>query len=343
MAQKRYNVGIVGYGWAAGAHIAAINATSLAQVTAICSARPLDSAEVSEKHGGRIACYKNLEQMLGDKDIHVVSICSYPELHAAQAIAAAKAGKHVIIEKPIALKWEDCQAVQKAVQAAGVKVCVCFECRFSSHLRTIKALLDRGALGKIHYAEVDYYHGIGPTYAQYRWNVRKDASGSSLLSAGCHAMDALLFFMGTDVQAVSCYATHSLNRDFARYEYPTTSVTIVKFKDGRVGKVASCIDALQPYYFHIHLVGSEGSLLDNKFYSTQLQALDKSRWSELAVKMLDSGEAGDHPYQTQFEAFFTALSRGEDMPLTSLNDALLAHEVIFAAERSAQRHEHTLR
>jgi hypothetical protein len=103
--------------------------------------------------------------------------------------------------------------------------------------------------------------------------------------------------------------------------------------------VASCLDALQPYYFHVHLIGSEGSLLDNKFYSAQLTGLDKSRWSNLAVKMLDSGEASDHPYQTQFEAFFTALSRGEEMHWTSLNDALLTHEVIFAAERSAQRHE----
>ena len=67
----------------------------------------------------------------------------------------------------------------------------------------------------------------------------------------------------------AAYSTFSANPDFARYEYPTTSVTLLKFRDGRVGKVASVIDCLQPYYFHIHLVGSEGSLLDNKFYSTK--------------------------------------------------------------------------
>ena len=142
--------------------------------------------------------------------------------------------------------------------------------------------------------------------------------------------------MGGEVESVSSYATGSANSDFAKYEYPTTSVTILKFKDGRVGKVASVIDCLQPYYFHVHLVGSEGSLLDNKFHSTRLGGLNKNKWSELSLKPLDSGDVSDHPYQTQFQAFFDALDRGEEMPLTSLREAARTHEVIFAADRSAR-------
>jgi predicted dehydrogenase len=248
---------------------------------------------------------------------------------------AAKAGKHLIIEKPVALTWGECLSVKEAVEEAGVKSCVCFECRYSSQLMTIKALIDQGLLGQVHYAEVDYYHGVGPWYGQFRWNIKKDAAGSSLLSAGCHALDALLLFMGNEVDAVSSYSTFSANSDFARYEYPTTSVTILKFRDGRVGKVASVIDCLQPYYFHIHLVGSEGSLLDNKFYSTKLGGLNKGKWSELSMKMLDSGDVSDHPYQTQFEAFFNAIDHGREMPLTSLADALHTHEIIFKADRSS--------
>jgi predicted dehydrogenase len=340
MTAKKYNVGIIGYGWVSSAHIAAINATPLAQVKAIYSSRKLDSAEISSRHGGSISCYTDLNAMLADKNLHVVSVCSYPQDHAKHAIAAAQAKKHLIIEKPLALNWEDCMAIEKAVRDAKVKTCVCFECRFSSQFLTIKALIDRGLLGRIHYGEVDYYHGIGPWYGQYRWNTRKDAGGSSLLSAGCHALDALLLCMGEDVEVVSSYSTQSGNRDFNRYEYPTTSVSILKFKDGRVGKVASVIDCLQPYYFHVHLVGSEGTLLDNKFYSTNLGALDKGKWSELSMKLLDSGDVSDHPYQTQFEAFFTALDADHDMPLTTLAHALRTHEVIFAADASAERHAH---
>jgi predicted dehydrogenase len=332
---KKYKVGIIGYGWVAGAHIAAINATKQAEVRAVFSSRQLDESEVSTKHGSEIKCYTDLTEMLA-RDIDVVSICSYPYEHARQAVAAAKAGKHLIIEKPLALNLKDLRRLQEAVNDAGVKTCVCFECRYSSQFLATKAMIDRGLLGKIHYGEVDYYHGIGPWYGQFRWNTRKDAGGSSLLSAGCHALDALLLCMGSEVESVTSLSTQSQNKVFKEYEYPTSSVTIVQFKDGRVGKTASIIDCLQPYYFHVHLVGSEGSLLDNKFFSTQLGGLNKAKWSELSMKLLDSGDVSDHPYQTQFQAFFDALDSGKEMPLTSLNDAARSHEVIFAADRSAE-------
>ncbi|SHE35133.1 Predicted dehydrogenase [Mariniphaga anaerophila] len=333
---KKYNVGIIGYGWAAGAHIDAINNTSLGQVTAVCSSRRLDPTAIGATHGGAIKCYTRMEEMLADPAIDAVSICSYPALHAQQAIMAAQAGKHIIIEKPLAMNWEECLAVEKAVKAAGVNVCVCFECRFSSQLLTIKAIIDQGLLGDIHYGEVDYFHGIGPWYGQYRWNTQKESGGSSLLSAGCHAMDALLLCMGSEFESVQSYSAYSSNKDFEKYEYPTSSVSIVKFKNGSVGKVASVIDCLQPYYFHFHLVGSEGTLLDNKFYSTKINGLDKGKWSTLSMKMLDSGDVSDHPYQVQFEEFFKSIEAGKEMPLTGLNDAIKTHELIFAADKSAE-------
>jgi predicted dehydrogenase len=332
---KKYKVGIIGYSWAAEAHIDAINKTTFAQVTAICSSRKLDPEAISAKHGGSIQCFTDLTQMLADPELHAVSICSYPADHAKQAIMAAKAGKHLIIEKPIALCWHECLAVEAAVREAGVITCVCFECRFSSQLVTIKSIIDQGLLGKIHYGEVDYYHGIGPWYGQYRWNTIKEAAGSSLLSAGCHAMDALLLCMDSEFESVSSYATLSENKDFAPYEYPTSSVSIVKFKNGAVGKTASVIDCLQPYYFHFHLVGSDGSLLDNKYVSTKVPGLNKNSWTELPMKMLDSGDVSDHPYQAQFEAFFKAVDEGVEMPLTSLSEALKTHKLIFAADQSA--------
>lgn len=331
---KKYNVGIIGYGWVATAHIPAINATSLGQVTAVYSSRKLDSNELSAKYGGTVAAYNDLDEMLTNPDIHAVSVCSYPYDHAKQVIAAAKAGKHLIIEKPLCLSLKELRAMQKAIEQAKVKTCVCFECRYSSQFLATKAIIDQGLLGKLHYGEVDYYHGIGPWYGQFRWNTRKDAGGSSLLTAGCHALDALLLCMGDDVTEVTSYDTKSSNKTFAPYEYTTTSVTILKFKSGAVGKCAAVVDCLQPYYFHTHLVGSEGSLLDNKFHSMKL-GTNRHAWSSLAMKMLDSGDVSDHPYQTQFEAFFNALDKGKEMPLTNFADAARSHEIIFAADQSA--------
>ena len=166
--------------------------------------------------------------------------------------------------------------------------------------------------------------------------MKKEAAGSSLLTAGCHALDGLLLFMGGDVEEVTACAARSANADFAKYEYGTTSVTLLKYRDGRIGKVASVIDCLQPYYFHVHLVGSEGSLLDNRFCSTRLKGLNREAWSTLSMKMLDSGDVTDHPYRAQFEAFFTSLRSKTDMPLTSLREAMRTHEVVFAAEKSIE-------
>ncbi len=333
---KKYNIGVIGYGWVATAHIPAINATGLGQVTAVYSSRPQDAAALSAQYGSPIQTFTDLDAMLRRPDIHAVSICSYPSQHAAQAIAAAKAGKHIILEKPLTLSWEEANAMADAVQKAGVKTCVCFECRFSSQLQTTQSVVESGLLGTIHYGEVDYYHGIGPWYGQFRWNTKKENGGSSLLSAGCHAMDALLMCMGPEVEAVTSYATHSKNPVFSQYEYPTTSVTILKFSGGRLGKVASVIDCFQPYYFHTHLVGSEGSLLDNKFHSNRLGGLNKQSWSSLSMKMLDSGDVSDHPYQTQFDLFFQALEGGRDMAQTSLAESLRSHRVVLAADRSAE-------
>ncbi len=331
---KKYNVGIAGYGWVAAAHIAAINASPSARVTAVYSSRPLDAGALSAKHGGNICAYNDYDVMLKHPDLDVVSICSYPYQHTAQAVAGARAGKHLIIEKPLALRWKDCQAIEAAVKKAGVKTCVCFECRFSSQFIVTKAILDEGLLGDLHYGEVDYYHGIGPWYGQYRWNTRKDAGGSALLTAGCHALDALLLCMGDDVAEVTSHHAKSKNKIFAPYEYTTSSVTLLKFKSGRIGKCAAIVDCLQPYYFHTHLVGSEGSLLDDKFHSMKL-GTNRNSWSRLAMKLLDSGDVSDHPYQTQFDKFFESISGGVEMPLTSLREAMKTHEVMFAADKSA--------
>ena len=331
---KKYNVGIIGYGWVASAHIPAINASSLAQVTAVCSGRKLNAAELSAAHGGPIRVFRDLDEMLGDPQIHIVSLCNFPSRHAAQAIRAANAGKHLIIEKPLCLSHKELTALRAAVKRAGVKTCVGFECRFSSQFLAIKSVLDRGLLGPLHYGEVDYFHGIGPWYSQFRWCTRRIEGGSSLLSAGCHALDALLLCMNSEVVEVASYATWSGSKQFKTYEFPSTSVTLLKFKNGSIGKCASSIDCHQPYYFHTHLIGSKGSLLDNKFYSTDL-GTNKAQWNTLALKLLDSGDVADHPYQTQFEAFFQAVDKGREMPLTNLELAARSHEVIFAADRAA--------
>lgn len=332
---KRIKVGVVGLGWVAGAHIDAFKKLQVAEVAAVCSRRKLLPQDVEKEFGVSAKIYNDYAEMLKDPDIDLIDICTEPHLHAQQAIFAAEAGKHVLVEKPLALSWKDAHAIARTVKKNKVRGAVCFECRFSQQFQLLRSIVDQNLIGSLHYAEVDYYHGIGPWYHPYRWNKTKKDGGSSLLSAGCHAMDALLMLLDGKVVEVHSMTTQSPHKDFAVYEYPTTSVTILKMNTGAAAKVTSCIDCLQPYYFHVHLVGSDGSILDNKLYTSRLKGL-KKQWATLPTALVDSGDVHDHPYEPQFKEFVAAIQENRPMALTDLEIALETHRVIFAADESAR-------
>lgn len=332
---SKINVGIHGLGWVAGAHIETIKEMDGMRVTAASSRRELDADRLEGRYGIPIEPHQSYEELLADPDVDVVDICSPSPYHTEQAIAAAEAGKDLILEKPIALNWEDAKRLRAAIRENETRVCVCFEVRYSEQARTTRSAIEKELLGDVHYAEIDYYHAVGPWYGQFDWNVKKDGGGSSLLSAGCHSLDLLLGYMDGEVEEVTSYSTKSDNELFEPYEYDTTSVTILRFTDGSVGKVASSLDCLQPYYLRVHLIGSSGTVLDDKFYTEELDGLQRDRWSTLGTPLVDSGDVEHHPYLPQFEAFAESLRSGEPMPLTDFETAFESHRVIFAADRSA--------
>ena len=107
-----------------------------------------------------------------------------------------------MMSRALAIEWNHIIEMQRAVAETSIRTCVCFECRYSSQLLATRSVLDSGLIGHVHYGEVDYYHGIGPWYGQYRWNTKRHQGGSALLTAGCHALDALLLCMNDEVEEV---------------------------------------------------------------------------------------------------------------------------------------------
>jgi len=329
-------VGVVGYGWVAGAHIKSLHEIPGVRVTAICSQRAgsMNAHKLSETHGSSITLYDNFEAMCAQKDLDIISICSSHIHHPEQVEIAARAGKHLIIEKPVALDLAGLKRVEKAVKKARVKACICFEAKVVGLFETVRSVLDKGLLGSLHYAECDYFHGIGPWYGQYRWNIKKKLGGSSLLTAGCHALDSLIYFMGSRPVEVISYAVRSKAPEFKPYEYPTTTVTLMKFANGAIGKTASCIDCIQPYQFNVHLVGSKGSLYNDKFFTNTFGGLDKTGWSTLHTQTADSGDVAHHPYRALFEDYIDAIRKNRE-PRFSFDDAIFSHRVCLAADKSS--------
>ncbi|OHD75154.1 MAG: hypothetical protein A2V99_07230 [Spirochaetes bacterium RBG_16_67_19] len=333
---KSYRVGIVGFGWVAGAHLKTFSELPNFQPVAILSRRKLDPAALKAQYGLELKVYNDYDKFLADRDIDIVDICTPHPFHAEQAIKAAEAKKHLIIEKPMAIDFEDCRRMVKAVRQNGVKTSVCFECRFISVTKATKALVDQGQIGEIYYSECDYFHGIGPWYGQFAWNVKKDFGGSSLLTAGIHSLDTLLYIAGGQagpVEEVFSYPTTNPHEVYKPYEYPTTSVTLLKFANGRtIGKCASVTDAMQPYVFNMNFVGSHGAVKNELFYSKKIPGL--RGWMKMDVQLVDSGDVAHHPYKEQFSDFAACLETGSETA-SNIENAFETHRVVFAADKSA--------
>lgn len=330
----QFIVAIVGYGTVTTAHISALQRIPNVKVSAIVSSHLTQEEYDCTKLYGDLRVFNTLDALLaedaqGSIHVDVVDICSRPDLHVEHALKAIHHGKHLIIEKPIALNIEECYAIQRAADAQGVQVCVCFECRFSDQfIKTKQAIAEY--LGEVRTCSLGYAHGIGPSNPQFHWNIQKKSGGDSFLSAGCHALDGALFFMNGEVDSVYSVATHQPHPNYTDYEYDPIQHITIQFKDGRFATVTSNIAHHGPYAFPIQIDGTEGSLDSNKVYTAKQEQI------MLDMKMLSSGEVGDHPYFEQFSAYFMALAENKPMPHTSISDAIITHEVIYLAKLSLQ-------
>ena len=121
-------------------------------------------------------------------------------------LKAAEANKHILIEKPLAVTWEDTKRMKAAIDKAGVKTLVGYVLRWNPLFMTAKELQE-DFIGDLYYAETDYFHRVTESYPCYDWTVRADSGGSSLLAGGCHAIDAMRWFMQDEVVEVTAYSS----------------------------------------------------------------------------------------------------------------------------------------
>jgi predicted dehydrogenase len=130
------------------------------------------------------------------------------------------------------------------------------------------------------------------------------------------------------------YATSGGGADFRDYEYPPTTCTVVRFADGRIGKVASCIECIQPYVFNINLVGTHGTIKNNLLYSkTKLKG--QTGWAQIPTILPDSGDVTHHPFVHEAAHLVECIEKGIESHCNAA-DAYKTHEACFAADLSGR-------
>lgn len=334
MAEKKpLGIGIIGTGWVAGAHVDNFKRTAGTRIVAVCS-RQLERARrfIVEKSLADAAPFDLLKGFLAHPELDVVVIATPHPDHPALTIAAAKAGKHVVIEKPVALDPASLRKMVAAVNAAGVLTSVCFELRWIGLFKNIKALLAQGLLGELFHGQVGYSHGIGPWYGQWSWNIKRSIGGSAELTAGCHAIDGLLWFMEQRVETVQAVRNTSKSNPL-KYEYPTNSTALFRFENGATGSVHTSIECRGPYHFPILLQGVRGSIQYDKVFTTEWPG--QTGWTQIPTDLPDSGKVEHHPYQGQFEEFVASI-HSKTRPHNDLNRCAHVHEICFAIEEAAK-------
>lgn len=261
---KKLGVAVIGMGAAGCLHVESYNELKeKTKLLAICDT-DRDCAETNASMYGASAC-TDYHELFKRPDVDIVDICLPHHLHAEAAIAAAEAGKHVLVEKPIATTLKDADRMIAAVKKAGVKLMVAENHAFIPAHQLAKDLVDKGAIGRIFLAKAYEVVGDVPVVAG-TWKTSPEAIGT-LLDMGVHRFFVLRWIVG-EITSVFAFA------DKLACEVETdnddTAVILLKFKNQALGEVdVSCCVVSEPTN-RLELYGTEGTIIEDHMWEQPL-------------------------------------------------------------------------
>ena len=316
----RIKVGIVGIGWWSGVLAGVIGKIDALELRA-CYTRSEDKAAA---FAARFGCEAvgSYEAMLALDDLDGVILTTPNSAHRAGAEAAARAGKHVFVEKPISNTLEDGWAMIAACEAAGVVLAVGHSYRRHGALRHLRRLIDDGELGRISLAEGVFSNDNGLKLKPGLW--RSDPAeipGGCLMQIGIHQIDNLLYLLGP-VSDVSAY----FNRLETEPEVEDVTALLMRFGSGAIGYVAA--DYISPRRFTLAVHGTKA----NAFFDMDNDGLRLQRTGEAKPSPVEYEQA-DH-LSAELEDFAAAVL-GNSGPEIDGRRAMVPLAIVLAAGRSS--------
>ena len=327
-ARGDVGVGIWGAGWVAGAHASAYKTTPGCKIVAIGSRRLESAANLAAAHSLDCKIYSDYAEFLSDPELDAVSICTPNGLHAQNTIDGAEAGKHLFIEKPVALKPEDLDRMVQAVDAAGIVTAVGFVSRGNPLVRRMRKIVQSGALGNIYMIGADYWHARVGRPVDYK---TAENAGNAYMVGGVHAVDAVRFITGLDVVAVCSASTQIGSAAAEGYQMDTADALLVKYSNGAIGRVSAAIHGHMPYQLNLDILGDDGILQNNRLFTRDNAEGDP--FTILEEDGPNSGNVDHHAFPFLMAHLLDCIATGKETAV-SLKNSVNTHEVGFAADIS---------
>ena len=263
---KQTGFGIIGAGVISHVHAKAISEIPNARLVGIHGSNAEKVAAFSERHGCK--AFATLDAMLSDPDIDIVCICTPSGAHMEPALEAIRAGKHCLIEKPLEITLERCDAIINAAYKAGVLVAVIFPSRFYEAASRLKKSLEAGRFGDIVLGDAYVkWHRTDAYYRSAAWRGTWQLDGGgALMNQGIHSVDLLQWYMGP-LESVQAFVA---NRKHQAIEVEDTVVASLRFASGALGSIEASTALWPGSLKQIEILGTEGSAV--------LQESDLIKW-----------------------------------------------------------------
>ena len=253
---KQLRWGLIGCGDIAQKRVApAMRESASCRLIAVSRARSELAAAFAKQFGAR-KWYLDWKKLLVDEEIDAVYIATPVHLHAAQAIAAAAAGKHVLCEKPMAMNVRECDQMIDACRRHKVKLGVAYYRHFYPVVERIKTIIKSGEIGAPVLVEINAFEQFNPAADEPRsWLLRKDlAGGGPMFDFGCHRIEVLTDIFGPIVEVKAITANVVFDR-----EVEDTATALFRFERGACG-ILSVSHAAAEAKDSLHIFGSLGSI-----------------------------------------------------------------------------------
>ena len=337
-----YGFGIIGCGMISRFHAKAIEDLPNASLVGCWNRTPESATKLADETG--CTAFETLDEMLASPDIHVVTIGTASGAHLDPAVAAAKAGKHVIIEKPLEVTLERCDQIIQACEENNVKLATIFPSRFHESARLMKQAVEENKFGQVTlgdayvkwYRSQEYYDS-----GAWRGTWELDGGGA-LMNQAIHSVDLLYWFMGPVKSIMAQTAT--LAHD--RIEVEDVATASLQFESGALGVIEATTAAFPGALKKIELHGSAGSAtLEEEDISVWDFAEPSEADKKLVEKMsnrtetgggaADPAAIGHHGHTELFKDTLHAIET-DGTPLIDGHEGRRSVEIILAIYQSAK-------